>query len=175
MAPQILVALRSQDRLSQMIPYLEEIAQPGMKLVFLIRFGLGARLMASQYDSSALWRLTDREFEGEQETPRFTCGNRGEAQSTEKRRLAVEHNVFRALEALLSKGIEMTVDVYTGSLRSVVKNYMREGNVHLIMKRAGRASAMMQVLKMTFSSFAFFKQPAISPIRLFRADQAVFN
>ena len=38
MASQILVALKSEDRLSQMIPYIEEIAQPGMKIVFLIGF-----------------------------------------------------------------------------------------------------------------------------------------
>ena len=38
MARQILVALKSEDRLSQMIPYIEKIAQPGMRVVFLIRF-----------------------------------------------------------------------------------------------------------------------------------------
>ena len=54
MAPQILVALKSEDRLSQMIPYIEKIAQPGMKVVFLIRFSPQTASKASRHNSIEL-------------------------------------------------------------------------------------------------------------------------
>lgn len=51
MAPQILVALRSEDRLSEMVPHIEEIAQPGMKVVFLIGFRPLAASKTPRYNS----------------------------------------------------------------------------------------------------------------------------
>ena len=60
----------------------------------------------------------------------------------EEQRLSAEHKVFLALEALLKRGIEITVDVYTGSLRRAVKSYTCKGDVHLIVMRARRELMM---------------------------------
>jgi hypothetical protein len=40
MAGQILVPLRVSDRIALFLPYVEQIAQPGMKVVFLVHLGL---------------------------------------------------------------------------------------------------------------------------------------
>ena len=136
MARQILVALKSEDRLSQMIPYFEKIAQPGMKVVFLIRFSPQPASKASARVDRVRVPRGSAFFEGGLEKPRFTGENIRGTQSMEEQRLSAEHKVFLALEALLKRGIEITVDIYTGSLRRVVKSYTCKGDVHLIVMRA---------------------------------------
>ena len=174
MAPRILVALKSEDRLSQMIPYIEKIAQPGMRVVFLIRFSPQPASNASRYNSIELkCREESRFFEGESEKPRFTERNFRETQSMEEQRLSAEHKVFLALEALLKREIEITVDIYTGSLKRVVKNYTRKGNVHFLVERLGKIPAMMQFVRRAFPIFGLFKQPTFSPVLVLHPTLAV--
>ena len=174
MAPQILVALKSEDRLSQMIPYIEKIAQPGMAVVFLIRFSPQTASNALGHNSIELKCLEEsRFFEGELEKPRFTEINFRETQSLEEQRLSAEHKVFLALEALLKRGIEITVDVYTGSLRRAVKSYVCKGEFHFLVKRLGKVHAMMQFVRKAFPIFGLFKQPTFSPVRVLHPTLAV--
>ena len=146
MTGQILVALESQDRLDQMIPYIEEIAQPGMEVVFLVRFAPMAVSRGSQDNCSTLKPLEEIRFVGELEEPRFTDG---------------KMKATRSLED------------HTGSLSRVVKSYTRKGNVRLIMKRAGKAMTTVQFLGRIFSFLGLFKQPTLSPVLLLHPDHAV--
>jgi hypothetical protein len=174
MAPQILVALKSEDRLSQMIPYIEKIAQPGMRVVFLIRFSPQLASKASRHDSIESGFLGEsRFFEGESEKPRFTERNFRETQSREEQRLSAEHKVFLALEALLKRGIEITVDIYTGSLKRVVKNYRCKGNVHFLVKRLGKIPAMMKFVRRAFPIFGSLNGGTFSPVLLLDSTHAV--
>lgn len=173
MGRQILVALKSEDRLSQMIPYIEKIAQPGMRVVFLIRFSSQPASKASRHDSIELeCREESRFFEGELEKPRFTENSFRETQSMEEQRLSSEHKVFLALEALLKRGIEITVDVYMGSLRKAVKSYTSKGDVHLIVTRA-RREMITDFLHKAFPAFGLFKHPTFSPILVLHPTHAV--
>jgi hypothetical protein len=173
MARQILVALKSEDRLSQMIPCIEKIAQPGMKVVFLIRFSPQTASNASHHNSIELTGLEESGFfEEELEKPKFTGENIRETQSMEKQRLALEHRVFLALEALLKRGIELTVDIYTGSLRRAVKSYTRKGDVHLIVMRARRELMALDFLHKAFPVFGWFKRPTFAPILVLHPTHA---
>lgn len=173
MALQILVALKSEDRLSQMIPYIEKIAQPGMKVVFLIRFSPQTAFNALRHNSIELKSPEEsRFFEGEFEKPKFTERNFRGTQSMEEQWLSAEHKVFLDLEALLKRGIQITVDVYTGSLNRAVKSYTRKGDVRLIVMRA-RRELMMSFLHKAFHVFGLFKQPTFSPILVLHASRAV--
>ena len=109
MASQILVALKSEDRLSQMIPYIEEIAQPGTKVVFLVGYNPQAASKPPRYDSLAFNCLEDVRFADELEQPGSPNGN--VSGSMEQLSLSAEHKVFLALEALHKRGIETAVDV----------------------------------------------------------------
>lgn len=173
MAPQILVALKSEDRLSQMMPYIEKIVQPGMKVVFLIGFRPQAASKAPRYNSLALKYLEDVRFVGELEKPIFAGENISETPSMEEQRLSAEHKVFLALEALHKRGVEIAVDVYAGSLKRIVKDYTRKGNVHFIIKRVGKVRAMMQFVRTAFPIFGAFKQPSFSPVLLRYSTHAV--
>jgi hypothetical protein len=172
MTPQILVALKSEDRLSQMIPYIEKIARPGMKVVFLIGFRPRAAAKTPQYNSLGLRYLEDARFVGDLEKPTFAGENISGTALMEEQRLSAEHKVFLALEALRKQGVELTVDVYAGSLKRVVKNYTRNGNVHFIVKRLGKVPAMMQFVRRAFPSFGAFNQRTFSPILLLHSTRA---
>lgn len=166
MAEKILVALKSRDRLSRMIPYIENVAKPGMKVVFLIPFGPQTGFSAAR-DNFLPLTVEEAKFFGNQEAK---LTNR--AQPIEEQKRLTEHKVFLAIEKLLKKGIDVTVDVYTGSLRSALKNYTLKGNVHLIMKRAGKALMMMQFFCRTVPNFILTKEPRFSPIRVLRTNNA---
>lgn len=172
MGPQILVALKSEDRLSQMIPHVEKIAQPGMKVVFLIRFSPQAA-PKMPHKSLGLRCLEDPRSEWELEKPRFAGENITGTQSMEEQRLSAEHKVFLALEALLKRGIEITVDVYMGSLKRIVKGYTCKGDVHLIVMRASKKRRMMEFVQKAFTMFGLFRRPTFSPVLVLNPTQAV--
>ncbi len=91
----------------------------------------------------------------------------------EEQRISTEHKVFLALEALHKRGVEITVDVYAGSLKRVVKSYTRKGNVHYIMKRAGKVLAMMQFVRRVFPIFGSLKARTFSPVLLLHSTHAI--
>jgi hypothetical protein len=173
MGPQILVALKSEDRLSQMIPYIEKIAQPGMKVVFLIGFRPLAAATTPRDNAPGLRVLEEPRLDGEAETQQFAAEISSGTPSMEKQRLSVEHKVFLALEALRKKGVEILVDVYAGSLKRVVKHYMRKGNVHFIVKRVGKVASMIQFVRRTFPILGSFNQRTSSAILLLHSTHAV--
>jgi hypothetical protein len=173
MTPQILVALKSEDRLSQMIPYIEEVAQRGMKVVFLIGFRPKAASKAPRYNSLAFKGVEDVRFVGDLEKPMFAGEKISETLSMEEQRLSAEHKAFLALEALHKRGVEIAVDVYAGSLKRVVKSYTRKGNVHYIMKRAGKVLAMMQSVRRAFPIFGSLNGRTFSPVLLLHSTHAV--
>jgi hypothetical protein len=173
MAREILVALNSEDRLGQMIPYIEKIALPGMRVVFLIRFIPQPAAKSSRRDSTELECVEEsRFFAGEPEKSRFARENIGGTQSIEEQRLSAEHRVFLALEALLKRGIEISVDVYTGSLRRAVRRYTSKGAVSLIVMRARREQMMMDFLDKVFPIFGSFKQGTAAPVLVFHPAHA---
>lgn len=169
MAPELLVVLKNQDSLGHMIPYIEEVARPGMKIVFLIRSCPPALPNAFGDNGSELNRLPEAPVAGHLKAPSFI----GAASLIDKQRLVAEHKVFLALEALLKRGIELTVDVYTGSLRRVVKSYVRKGNVSWIMKSTRGVFTISKLLHRTLSLVSLFKAPTCSPVRLLHGNQAV--
>ena len=138
MAAQILVALKSEDRLSQMIPYIEKVAQPGMKIVFLIGFRPKAASKLP-YNSLAFKGLEDVRFGGTGETDVRGRKYQRDAVDGGAKALGRTQGVSRP-RGLAQKGIEITVDVYAGSLKRVVKNYTGKGECSLHREAGGKGS-----------------------------------
>jgi hypothetical protein len=102
MNKQILVSLEQSDRIEEMIPYIEDVARPGMKVIFLVRYPVDGFIRAKEeYGMRAALEarklVTYYSWEGNLESAR--------------------KQVAPACEALRSKGIEAVVDVYAGSLK----------------------------------------------------------
>jgi hypothetical protein len=151
MNKKILVPLGHYDRTEEMIPYIEKVARPGMQVVFLVRYpvdgfiwakeeyGLRAALEAKELVHYYSWE--------------------GNLENAKKR-------VAPACEALRAKGIEAAVDVYAGSLKKAVRNHTLNGDVHLIMTRAGLGDWIARLFDGTNSVFKWFKRPSFSPVML---------
>ena len=158
MAEKILVALKRDDRLEEIIPYIEKIAQPGMKVVFLLRYPV---------TGDFLW-LGDHWVTTESPREALLAGRRIiERYSWDVQRGLAEQRVLVAREALRRKEIEVTVELYTDSLRRVVRDYTAAGEVHLIMMGAGRTHPMMRLLQRTVPLLGLFRKRSSSPVLLF--------
>src|SRR5687767_4493007 len=122
MNKKILVPLAQNDRAEEMIPYIEKVARPGMNVVFLVRYPVDGFVWAKEeYGMGAA--LKAREL-----VNYYSWENNLE---NAKRKLS------HACEALSAKGVETSVDLYAGSLKNAVRSHTLNGEVHLIMTRAG--------------------------------------
>lgn len=148
MAKQILVPLRKEDPIKDIMPCIERIVQPGMKVIFLFRYPVNGYLWP-RLDPGIQAALAARKI--------------GEYYSWDEQRQLAENKVFLAREAFEKRGVEVTVDVYTDGLRKVVTNHTSNGDVHLVMMRAGIGLGIMKVLH---GAIGFFKRPGFSPMYL---------
>ena len=151
MNKKILVPLGQYDRSEEMIPYIENVARPGMKVVFLVRYpvdgfiwakeeyGLRAALEAKELVHYYSWE--------------------GNLENAKKR-------VAPACEALRAKGVEADMDVYAGSLKKAIRSHTLNGDVHLIMTRAGLGDWIARLFDGTNLIFKWFKRPSFSPVML---------
>ena len=151
MNKKILVPLAQNDRTEEMIPYVEKVARPGTKIVFLVRYPVGG----------IKWPTKEPDTETTSEVNELLDYYSWEANL---KRAKVE--VAPAVEALGRKGVEVAVDVYAGSLKKAVRSHTFNGDVHLIMTRAAMDNWIGRLLDGTISVFRSFKRPSSSPVML---------
>ncbi len=154
MAKQILVPISRNDRVKEMIPYVERVALPGMKVVFLVPYPV----------DGFVEHIRAGRFTGETGIPNPEKVRKIAARySWESQQQLARQRVFPACHALQKKGAEVTVDVYTGSLRKAVKRYALTGDVHLMMAHAGIGRVISRSLKNLFSILRSSRRPSFSP------------
>jgi hypothetical protein len=151
MNKKILVPLGQYDRSEEMIPYIEKVARPGMKVVFLARYpDDGIRWQKEEYGMRAALEVKELvnyySWEGNLEK--------------------AKQRVAPACEALRAKSIQAGVEVYAGSLNKAIRGHTLNGDVHLIMTRAGIGNWIGRLLDGTLSVFQWFKRPSFSPVML---------
>ena len=132
MAGQILVPFNSDLRVNDIISVIEEAAKPGMRVVFLIRYPV---------DPWAWFR--DHWVTTESSRDAVLTGRKViEQYSWEGQRALAEEMVAPWRYVLQKMGVKATVNVYTGSLSSVVENYSRGDEISLVMRTiAAKVSA----------------------------------
>jgi hypothetical protein len=157
MNKKILVPLGQHDRTEEMIPYIEKVARPGMEVIFLVRYPVdGIRWPQEEYGIRAALEI--------KELVRYYswAGNL----ETAKTRVAP------ACKTLRAKGVEANVEVYAGSLKKAVRSHAANGDVHLIITRAGLGQRIAGLLDGSNSLFDLFKRPALSPVVLIHPSMA---
>lgn len=151
MNKKILVPLGQYDRSEELIPYIEKVARPGMEVVFLVRYPVdGIRLHKEEYGMKAA----------------LEAKNSVNYYSWEENLENAKRHVAPACEALRARGFEVDIDVYAGSLKEAVRNHTLNGDVHLIMTRAGTGDWIARLFDGTNSVFKLFKRPSFSPVML---------
>jgi len=151
MNKKILVPLAQNDRTEEMIPYIEKVARPGMKVVFLVRYPVGG----------IKWPTREPDTETASEVKELI-----DYYSWEGNLENAKRKVAPAREALRAKGFEADIDVYAGSLKKAVRSHTLKGDVHLIMTRAGIWGWIARLFDGTNSIFKWFKRPSFSPVLL---------
>jgi len=154
MTDKILVALKRGDSVEEVIPYLEKIAKPGMRIVFLVRYPVDGFEWLQAHVAAM-------------ETGMQTACTAAEAAA----RYSMQNQERLAMERLLpiSKclpGVEIAVDVHAGPLRKVLRRYSLHGDVRLIMMPARREPRDLRLLKLATSRFGLFPRPSFSPVLL---------
>ena len=155
MAKQILVCLRRSDRIEQILPYVEQIAQPGMKVVFLVHCGLSGfrelldQLLAINVDNhpAQLPRKNNRNI-------------------WEDRKQSVREKVLAACAGLASRGIGIGVNVYAGRLGRVVQGYIAKEDIRLILMCPHGGDRLRSLLRKIGPLAPLFKPPIFSPVLL---------
>ena len=151
MNKKILVPLGQYDRSEEMIPYIENVARPGMKVVFLVRYPV----------DGFIWGKEEYGMRAALEAKKLVHYYSWEGNLENAKR-----KVATACEALRAKGIEAAVDVYAGSLKKAMRSHTLNGDVHLIMTRAGIGDWIARIFDGTTSVFKWFKRPSFSPVML---------
>ena len=151
MNKKILVPLRQYDPSEEMIPYIENVARPGMEVVFLVRYPV----------DGFIWGKEQYGMRAALEAKKLVnyC-------SWEENLANAKMRIAPACEALCAKGIEAGVDVYAGSLKKAVRSHTLNGDVDLIVTRAGIGDWIGGLFHGTTSIFEWFKGPSFSPVIL---------
>lgn len=163
MAGKILVQLKRHDQIDDIIPYVEKITRPGMKVIFLIGYPIEPWLWVRDH-----WVTTESPREA------MLAGRKiMERYSWETQKGLAEKKVFPAREALRERGVEVAVDVYTGRLTEVVESYTLNGDVHLIMVPTNNSHLIMRLLQAAARLFGMAERPSVSPVLLLHPGQEV--
>jgi hypothetical protein len=138
----ILVPLRRDDRIEDVVPYLEQITQPGYRVTLLIHYSV----------QGLDW------FQGKSTTS-----------VVKEQKLVADENTFLALEPLRERDVTVALDIYAGPLKKVVKQYTLRGDIDLVMIPAGRRIGrfLQNCFLLNFSSLAksssvFLLRPDVS-------------
>jgi hypothetical protein len=103
----ILVPLGRYDRTEEMIPYVEKIARPGMKVIFMVPY---------QVDGIR-WSTEESGLKAIEDGMRL-AGYYAWDTNLEK----AKGRISPALDVLRAKGIEVGVDLYAGNMRTALED-----------------------------------------------------
>lgn len=147
MTGQILVPLRRGDSIADVIPYLEQIAGPGSRIIFLVHYSV----------EGLDW------FQ-----------NKSRTSMIKEQKLAAAKEAFPALDALRERHVTVALDIYAGPLRKVVKQYTLRGDIDLVMILAGRRSRIGRLFRsflflLNLSSLS--KSPSVLLLRPDNSDR----
>jgi hypothetical protein len=141
----ILVPLKANDRIEEIIPRIEEVAQTGITVIFLVPYGANGFFKSRRIraELSANDMLTDRKTLMQY--------------SYEKQTRLADERVSLAREVLRGRGVRVIAHVYRDSLGSLLKSYRRNGGVHRVLMRRANAIPIMAVLRGVVALFSSFK------------------
>jgi len=117
---QILVPIKSRDRIEDLLPYLEDIARPEMTVVFLV-----------QFDVNRFAQLTGHLLEVQSGLRANFSEDVSVAQSNLTRR--IEH-IGRELR---NRGVQIKMKFYTGRLQPVLRQQSIHDGRNLVIMRSG--------------------------------------
>jgi hypothetical protein len=151
MANYILVPLNPSDQVEEIIPRIEEVAQAGMTVIFLIPYQANGLFQDSRMraEFSTEGMLTDRKA-----LMKY---------SYEKQTRLADERVSVARAILHGRGVKVIAYVYMDRLTRVLKSYKRNGGIHQVLMRRGNGIPTIGGLRGIVALFCVFKRSSSIP------------
>src|SRR5919106_3338572 len=162
MTGQILVALTSRHPIEEVIPHIEEIATAGMRVVFLIRFPAHPWTWLQDH-----WVTTESSREATLVGRKIM-----ERYSWDLQRGLAEERLAPWRHVLQDMGVEVSVDLFTGSFASAVASYSAGGDFALILRPQNRV-VVTRFLHSTIGFAGLLKSLSFRPVFSFRSRGAI--
>ena len=161
MPAKILVPLKRFDRIEEIVPYIEKLAEPGVSVVFLVHHPVNGFKWLQAYCGIAQCGLEKA----------LAVRRMMESYSLKTCTQLAQRRVFQTCEALHDMGLNITVDVYTGSLRKTLKSYVKNGDAQLLVMRPGIGQWIVSVLHGAVSVRNVFSRSITSSTLLLHAGK----
>jgi hypothetical protein len=162
MASQLLVPLRGSDRIEHLLPYIEKVLRPGLNVTFLIH-----------YSHPAFHELIGQLLVIHTAITPSRLPGQFNDEIVQQHMLAAVQKVASAGLALRNKGVEVSVTVFAGSFRKIVREYAARGDVHLVLMPHSRAEWLPRPLRKLVSRFHFLKPQTLAPVLLLHPSSTV--
>lgn len=154
MAAKILVPLKKHDRIEEIVPYIEKMADPGASVVFLVHHPVNGFKWLQAYCGIAQCGLEKT----------LALRRMMESYSLNTRMQLAQRRVFQTCEALHDMRLNITVDVYTSSLRKTLKRYANNWEAQLLVMRPGIGQRIISVLHGAVSVSSVFRRSFSSSV-----------
>jgi len=161
MEREILVLLRRHDRIEEILPYIEKIAQPGMRIVFLIPYPV------------QLWPWV-RDHWVTTESPReaMVAGREIMAKySWEAQKELADQKIFLARGVLHKKQVDVAVNLCGSSMRRAVKDHSVDREARCVLFRTESRYQLINLIRRALSLFGASKRPVSPPIHVLHPGQ----
>jgi hypothetical protein len=149
MATKILVPLKKHDRLDEIVPYIEEVAEPGASVVFLVRHPVSGFKWLQAYAAISQCGI---------ETA-LAIRRMAESYSRRMRMQLARQRVFCTCETLHRLGVTVTVDIYASSLSKALSSYVSHGDVQFVVMQPGIGQRIASYLQGIVSIRSIFRHP----------------
>jgi hypothetical protein len=159
MAKKILVPLKRGDRIEDIVPYINQVAHPGASVLFLIHHPVNGFKWLQAYSA-----IMQCEINNAQAVRKMV-----ESHSAEMNRRLAAQRVFHTCEALQQLGVKISVETYTGSLRKMLRSYVTNGDVDLIVTQPRIGLRLMSFIGETAALWCAFQRPSVSSLLKWQA------
>ena len=152
----ILVPIDQCDPLEQIVPWVESIAKPGMRVVFLVRSSVNnwawiyAHVTAIQTGNVIALQ---------------TC-NAQERARLEEEQQSAELKLAALRDSMRRKGLETEVKIYAGGLRKTLANLDKSENIRFLLMPTGSTGPVVRALERIVRLFIPVTHPRFSPLLL---------
>jgi hypothetical protein len=148
----ILVPLKKHDRLDEIVPCIEEVAEPGASVVFLVHHPVSGFKWLQAYSAISQCGI---------ETA-LVIRKMIESHSRRMRMQLARRKVFCTCETLHRQGVIVTVDIYAGSLSKTLSGYVSDGDAQLLVMQPRIGQRIASYLQGMVSIRSIFRHPSLS-------------
>ncbi len=164
MAKTILVVLKPENNISLLLRRLESIVTPGNRIVFLLRTRSNMSMLLLAQIAS-LQTGFENGLAWQEQRMRL---------SWEEQKTWAEENVAKPVRRAFSRmGLEVEVDLYWRSLNCVLKRYLENGEISLIL--VGTSSWLDRLKIVPISLRNWFVRRLPGPLSKKKASETVFS